>query len=306
MQNTTKARDADIDQIAASIRPNDRDDLRKLFGDQGSRPPQIVWSPLQVDLTNPQIARFDAICQAMPQTDGRILAIDFDLDAVASLTDWLLLLDVEGDGTVYRYRHYGEGIADVRGVSMLGRTTGEFSGHIGQFFTAIYRAVQNHKQRLLTIHVPPGMTLARSWERLIVPLFDPAGEVVQFAVLSVPDNALRAGLELIPDPVLIADADQIVRYANRAARELFSRQTYLSANMDLFTFAGIDLDLPCPPADLARSGVVHDVISIVLRGTMIEHFLLTVSGTEQLGAACYVITLRPAIDQGNCNEPDKA
>lgn len=135
------------------------------------------------------------------------------------------------------------------------------------------------------------------WERLIVPLFDDAGNIARIAVMNVPDNELRAGLEIIPDPVLIVDEDQIVRYANRPAREIFDRQTVPGSNKDLFSYAEIDIEMPAPPDKLAKSQVVHDVISIVLSGTMIERFLLTISAVERWGSAYYVITLRPAAEQ---------
>ncbi|MCG6901582.1 MAG: PAS domain-containing protein [Rhodobacter sp.] len=288
-----------MDQLIAELLPDGHEHLRRLFEDQGSAAPHILWSPKPDDLTNPLIARFAGACDGLPQTNGRILASDFHIEDFAALRDWMLVLDVEGDGSTFRYAHYGNGIADIRGLSMLGQTTESFGGHISRFFTAVYRAVQARKCPVLTVHVPPRQIFARHWERLIVPLFDTAGTVIRFIVLNVPDNELRPGLEIIPDPVLIADENQIVRYANRAAREMFGRQVYLGSNMDLFAFAGIDIILPATPRDLARSRTIRDSISIVLRGALIERFQLTVSGTVQWGNAFYVITLRPAVEQAN-------
>lgn len=298
LQDTRKIpRAGNIDALEADLDPRLYGALRKLFEDQGLKLPLIIWSPNVRDLKNPLVARFGETCASLPHSDERILARDFNMNDFAFLADWMLLIDVEQDGTVFRYAHYGNGIANVRGVSMLGQTTAVFGGFISQFFEAVYSAVIKHKKLIYTTHEPPKEIFARNWERLIVPLFDSGGNVVQFAVINVPDNELCSGLEIIPDPVLIADENQIVRYANRPAREMFGHQSYFGSSMDLFTFAGIAIEMPAPPTELVHKGAVHDVVSIVLRGTMVERFLLTISATAQLGHAFYVITLRPSLGQ---------
>lgn len=297
MNDPTIDRNEAIDCIAAAIHPAKPDRVRAFFQGHGIKAPILVWSPDPDELRNPLIVRFAEICRAMPHSPYGILASDFNRNAVEHLADWLILLDVEDDGKTFRYRYYGAGIEDIRGSSMLGLTSDEFGDPISQYFTAVYRAACVHKQPLLTGHELSRNLLARTWERLVVPLFESNGKVIKFANLAVPDTDLRPGLEVIPDPVLIADKDQIVRYANRAAREMFGRQIYLGAGLTLFDFAGIDIDLPIPPAELAASGKVQDVVNIVLCDTMIERFLLTVSGIERHDGAFYVITLRPMLEQ---------
>lgn len=137
----TTAMDATLDALAAEIRPGGLDRLRQLFEDQGCKAPSVIWSPKPDDCMNPLVVCFAETCMEFRQPDGRILMRDFDLNCFAALQDWMLLLEVEKDGTVFRYSHYGNSIAEVRGISMLGRTTEDFGGHIGQFFAAVYRAV---------------------------------------------------------------------------------------------------------------------------------------------------------------------
>ena len=197
----------------------------------------------------------------------------------------------------FRYLHYGNGIADFHGVSLLGKSTTFFSNYIGTFLHAVYLAVIERREPVLAIHAPAKAVFARSWNRLIVPLCDVNGRITQFAVINIPDNELRAGLEIVPDPVLILDSNQIVRFANRPARELFGRQIYQGSKMDLFTFAGIDVEMPASPWEMAASKTVHDVVSLAIADTMIERFNLTISGTVQWGTAFYVITVHPAIEQ---------
>jgi len=283
----------DIEKLTDDLLPGAGGQLAKLFESEGRPPPRMVWSPKSSDYSNPLISRFAQTCHALAQPDGRVLARDFNVDAFRPLQDWLLHLDIEDDGKVFRYLHYGDGIASVRGLSMLGKTTEAFGGHISTFFSAVYRAVLLQKDWILTVHTPPHKVFARQWERLIVPLFDDAGSVAQFTVLNVPDNELRPGLDIIPDPVLIVDEDMIVRYANRVAREVFGHQDHLETHMTLFAYSGIDTDMPAPPGELVKSQAVHDVVSLVLRDTMIQRFMLTISATQQWGTAYYVITMRP-------------
>lgn len=295
-QDKSNETEFDIDKLSGDLLPQASDELKKMFAQAGSPPPRLIWSPKATDYTNPLIALFADSCHALAQPDGRVLAKDFDVDNFRPLQEWLMLLDIEDSGKVFRYIFYGDGIAQVHGRSMQGKSSGAFSGHISIFFTAVYNAVLRQKDWIWTAHAPPQNVFARQWERLIVPLFDNADTIVQFAVLNVPDNELRAGLDIIPDPVLIVDEDMIVRYANRIARETFGRQDHLETQMDLFTYSGIDIDMPAAPHELAKSYAVHDVVSLVLRETIIQRFMLTISGTEQWGTAYYVITMRPAAD----------
>ena len=289
--------------IAAQIRPGFDGGLRQLFAEHGSCEPRLTWDPDEKELPHPFLVRFHELCQDSAGPEGRLLARTFNLDTFNGLHDWMIIVHVEDSGRRFRYGHYGRGISDIRGVSLQGNTTSALSGHIGIFFDAIYKAVIAHKLPILTHHQAVKTIFARSWDRLIVPICDDDDNVVQFAVLNVANNELSAGLEIVPDPILIADRDQIVRYANRAAREMFGRQIYLGSNMDLFTFAGIDMEMPSTPEELAQSQTVRDATSLVLRDTMIERFYLTISGTTQWGNSFYVITLRPEIGRPNAQEP---
>lgn len=291
-----KNTEIDIEKLTGDLLPQADNELKKLFAQAGSSPPRIIWSPKSADYSNPLIALFADACHTLAQPDGRVLAEDFDVYTFRPLQEWLMHVDIEDGGKVFRYLHYGDAIANIHGRSLLGKTTKAFGGHVSLFFTAIHNAVLHQQDWMLTIHTPPQKVFARQWELLIVPLFDDAGAVVQFIVLNVPDNKLRPGLDIIPDPVLIVDADMIVRYANRIARETFGHQDHFSTQIDLFTYSGIDIEMPAAPHELAKSYAVHDVVSLVLRDTIIQRFMLTISATEQWGTACYVITMRPAAD----------
>jgi len=294
-EKPTTQQDQALTKLAADICSGGTASLRSMFESASSQPPLIKWSPDISDLRHPLVVRFAQLCQTLCAADGMILASDFTLDAFSGLKDWMTILD--NDGGDLRYSHYGDGISTVRGFSKKDTVAAAHRDLISEFFQGVYRAVQTRKEWLLTVHEPPRKIFARNWESLALPLLDTTGAVSRLINISVPDNELRPGLEIIPDPVLIVDQDQIVRFANRAAREMFDHQIYIGTNMDLFTFSGINFTPPAPPEEMAQSRAVHDVVSIVLRDTMIERFLLTISATEQWGTAYYVLTLRPAVEQ---------
>ncbi|KMW58714.1 hypothetical protein AIOL_003693 [Candidatus Rhodobacter oscarellae] len=293
MQN----RDQDaVSALADGLRPERTSAFAEIFRTHGAREPTILWDPSLDDIDNPLLRQFHSRCTALA-VDGGIRMQDFRLEDFRGLEDWMTLLDVEADGRVFRYRHFGDGIANIRGLKLLGQTTQTLGGHIALFFDAVFRAALQHRLPVFTVHEPPKAIFALQWSRLIFPLLDESGDIRQFLVMTLADNELRAGLEIIPDPVLIVDRDQIIRFANRAARESFGRELYLGSEVDLFQFAGIDIELPATPEEMARSETVRDVVSLAIRGTMIERFHLTVSGTAQWGCCFYVITLRPATNQ---------
>ncbi len=285
----------DLHQIGVSV------DLNLSFEAQGFDAPLISFDPTPMELPNPKLVGFHSACRRMASQNGRIKACDFDVEAVSHLSDYLMMLDVEQDGQVFRYSYYGDAINNFRGLGMLGRTSDFFSGHISRFFTATYRAAWLRKVPVFTIHEPPKRVFVSAWKRLIIPLFNEhLTDVVRFAVLNVPDNDLRAGLDVVPDPVVVADRDMVLRYANLAATKMFGSSMQFGARLNVTEFAGLDLDIPESPETLAGHGAVRDMASIALRGHMIQRFFVTVSGLVMNKRAFYVISLRPAFEDMNC------
>lgn len=269
------------------------------FTKQGYEPPFILWSPLFEDLPHPLLRRFAQICDHLADENGRVRRSMATPDAFYGLLDWLMLLDVEDAGQNFRYRHYGEGIAGFRGASLAGKTSTFFSGHISTLFTALYQAVTVRKERVLSAHQPPRSILVCEWKRLIVPLFDEAGEVVEgMAVVNVPDADIRVGLDVVPDPVLIADREVVVRYANIAAQRVFGQQFQFGSRIDLFGYAGISLDNMEPPENLARSQAIRDRVCLGVKDGLVQRFHLTISGLSLHDRSFYVITLRPELTEG--------
>lgn len=282
----------DIAAMASDVARGETDSVRRHFLAEGRGAPRLVWSPSPRDLSTPLARQFREAMRRLEGPDRRVPRAAVTPEVAAPFHEWFAQVMPEPDGS-FSYHHYGDGIADVRGISMRGKNTRDFDAHTSLFFTAAYRAVMARSEWLLSVHEPDQRIFAGSWERLIVPLFDdPETAPTGMAVVLVPDNPLRPGLEIIPDPVLIVDDGMVVRFANRAARELFGRERYLVGEIDLFNFAGLDLAPPMSAAEMARTGAVHEAVSLAVRGGLIEHFLVTLSATQQWGAAFYVVSLR--------------
>lgn len=266
--------------------------LSEMFEETGAAAPFLRWAPGLSDLNNPQIMAFAKTCQQLAGFGQPIDAEAYELQTFEPHFAWLMVLEVEDEGARFRYSHYGEGIAHVRGISMRGRTSADFGGHIGLFFTAAYKAILKRRTWLLTEHAPPKEVFARKWERLMVPIAGKDGNVIRIVAMNVPDNELRAGLEIIPDPVMVLDADQTVRYANAAARRLFDRGEHSSKDQSLFQYTGIDLEIDRPPGDLVRAHAVHDRVCLAMRDNLLRDFLVTISGARIWDHDFYVLTLR--------------
>ena len=281
-------------KLAAEIEAGKMDLARTLFAQHDAPTPIVKWDPLPHDMRHPLIARFDHICGELLHTDGRILQEDFDFQRFASLHDWIMLVDVETGGHDFRYLHYGKGIAEHFGRDMTGRRTSEFGGHIGVFFTALYIAVVRRKERVLSEHEPPRRIFVRTWRRLIVPLIGRDGTVARIAAINLPENELRAGLEIIPDPVFVVDEDGAVRFANPAARTLSPQVRKGGYGGQLSDRCGIEIGVTMTPLEMVETAQVDNRLCRLRVGKAIaDDFVVTVSATIHSDQAFYVVMIRP-------------
>ncbi len=288
---TPEAGSALAETIAESLMPGRRDALRRLFNDHGARAPMVIWSPTLAELQSPLLRRFALHCEALMDDAGRVPDAAFSADDLEGLSDWLMVLSLD-EGT-FRYDFYGRAIADHYGRDMTGETTRAFGGHISTFFEGLYAAALRRREWAMSEHEPPHGVFVRAWRRLIVPLFAQDGETVaRFAVLNIPENELRAGLELMPDPVFVADADQRVQYANAAAARMFELDRPRAPGATLMSLTGISLDDQQSPDALLTGQEVTDSVQLTLKGGIAERLIMTVSAAEHRGRAFYVVVMR--------------
>ena len=291
---------ADPDLLAGSLVFGRMEQVAELFAEHQKRPPLLVWSPSLDTLPNPQLRNYAESCQKMSGGASCIQADKFDVSKIADLSRWLMLVEVIGQGEDFAYTYYGDGITKHYTSDMTGRHTSEFGGFVGRFFIAVYRAAMIRKDWVLSQHEPPPNVFVRCWSRLIVPIIDGLGNVVRFAVLNVPENELRAGLEHVPSHCLVADKGLNLIYANPAASNALglTRSTEIATYLPDLLGQGIEIQES--PEQLLTSRRSISVPVRLDRSTYpreqrvahsIEFMRAEISGVSFAGRSLYLITL---------------
>ena len=126
-------------------------------------------------VTNPTIQRLTDQWQSRCDTETDIPeAGGFDLGDLAWCEDNLMLLEAIGDGD-FRYLHYGAAIAEVSQFDMTGKTVSDFKSDVGEFFRKKYLHCLAIKRPIYTRHTAKHAKAVTTWERLLLPLRNPAG-----------------------------------------------------------------------------------------------------------------------------------
>ncbi len=270
-------------------------ELRRLFNSAGTRPPLILWSPTEAEIGNPLMQAFARKMRTLADAEGRVPAAAISTDGLGALGRWTLLIDVEGADGPFRYRHAGDGVLPyATRRDIIDRTSADYLDFFGAFFTALYSAAVQRREWVFSEHEPPREVFIRSWQRLIVPLFGEDGATVtRFAVMAVPENTLRAGLDLVVDPVFVLDDAQVIHYRNRSAEGLFAADGVDPVGgATLKDVTGISVDVDIPPAELLTRGEAIELVELVPRGGILERMAVTVSATQHRGRAFYIVVMR--------------
>jgi PAS domain-containing protein len=250
----------------------------------------IVWRPTIADARHPILRSFLRACG---ENAGPLPLSWLDSEEFAALADWAMVVaPVGSDGDDYVYRHYGAKIAEVYQTDLTGQHTSAIGGHVALFFTALYNAVSVRRETVLSVHEPPRQVFVRAWRRVIQPLTDSNGTIVCHAVANVPDNDLRAGLEVLPHAVMVVTASGEVCYANRAACLLFGQPRSPLAGMGIGTFMGVDPRLPESPDRLILDGQPSEDRILFARGGIVTPIRLTIGATFYRDLPLYVISAR--------------
>ncbi|MEM1078823.1 MAG: PAS domain-containing protein [Pseudomonadota bacterium] len=295
----TAPTDAEIDTgaLAAELVDGRTEMLRHLFAAANATSPIVIWDPFDRDLKHPVVRAFASTLRAIADRDKRVTQSALEEADLTGFFDWMMLLepirDAKGAIRDFRYMHYGSEIAASYGRDMTGHCTSEIGGHIAAFFAALYQAVLTRGEWVKSIHEPPSEVFARIWRRMIVPVFDPAGEIVQIAVLNVADNDLRAGLEAVPDPVMVVRQNGNVTFANVAARNLFGERRFLSDPINLEDYSGIVLDMSQPRDSVLDRRVHTEETQVGVNNSLIVHFRVTRSVIFYREQLYYLVIAKP-------------
>lgn len=293
MPSTTPPVPRSLDSSSESAPLYDSDGITEAFIKAGAPPPYVMWRPLAGILECRSTTAFQIVCDRLTAGQDAIPETNLDLSYFGSMKDWLAIVKLTEDGCAYRYRHFGQGIARVYGRDMTGKTTADFPAHINTFHIETFDEVRRRKERVLTVHQPSDQVFVTTWRRLIVPVVDTAGNVTQILTSNNPENELRAGLEILPASVLIVDADHVVRYANKIARQSFDAGNYGPWARTIFDYAALDLEIRERPEDILAHGMTQTSTCRHIKHQRIGQYQATVSAALYKGTAFYVVLLQP-------------
>lgn len=285
----TRSQDGHSDSVPSYV----DDGIADAFVEAGSPPPFVMWRPHPGMVECGSTTAFHNACDRLTAGKNAIAEDDLDLTFFGSMRDWLSIAEVTEDGSAYRFTHSGLGITRFYGPDLTGKTTAEFPDHISKFYTAMFHEVRQRKERVLTVHQPSDQMFVTTWRRLLVPVVDGSGNVVRILTSNSPENELRAGLEILPASVLIVDADHVVRYANKTARQSFDAGNYGPWSRTMFDYAALDLEIRERPEDILSYGITQTSTCRHIKHQQMGRYQATVSAALYKGTAFYVVLLQP-------------
>lgn len=286
-----------IDRLARDLQNGETETMSGLFAEAGAPGPLVIWSP-DVRLSEHRlITRFAEICDSLSEKQGVLFADRLDLQRFGTMRDWLMQLSCDAAGE-FSYVQYGSGVARAYGRDMTGAKSTDFPGHIGTYFTALYQAATLRQERVLSVHQPPDQVFVSTWRRLIVPIVESAEQrkVTGFLALNIPENELRAGLEIVPLPVMILDRSHVVRFANKTAREKFDQGGFGPWDRSIFEYCGLDLEIEESPEAILQSGFSRSRITRHFTHQSVGQFSALISAAHHHDTVFYVVLLNPASD----------
>jgi PAS domain-containing protein len=284
---------ADVARLSAALCSDGLDPLVALFEAVGAQAPLVLWRPGPANLRHPVLRRLHDAVAAQSDARGRAPLSLVDSDEFKALSDYAMVLEPVAEGRDFRYVQYGNQIANSYRQDLTGRLTSEIGGHIALFFLALYQAVMRREVTVKSVHEPPEQVFVQKWQRLLVPLFDASGAVRRIAAVNVPDNDLRAGLDALPDPVLVVGANTQVVFGNRAACRMFGAGGMAQPRGRLQDVLGTQVDLGASPESLVRQGTLHERRQALLRDHLLVPVRLTVGATFYRQTPFYVVTVQP-------------
>ncbi|MEY4906611.1 MAG: hypothetical protein RL260_329 [Pseudomonadota bacterium] len=135
---------------------------------------QVVRHGLDSVAANPDVGMLHACWQAARGDRPRAPLSLMRPERWPTLTTRLMLLHRDGDEFVYH--HYGAEIARYSVGDLTGQRVSFFGGRLTRFFGACYTEAFAHDRPLYTIHVSDRSLAVFTWERLVLPLLDEAGQ----------------------------------------------------------------------------------------------------------------------------------
>lgn len=166
------------------------DAIDAAFRAGGAMAPRIAWNPTADDLEADPCRFLLRYWHGLRGGQDVAPAAAIDPAAMRPALGYVLLLDVIGDGSDFRYRLYGSLVTSISNRDMTGRLMSEHhaSDYVVDFSIACGRAGLRRRLPLRTMRLPAGSEYTRAWERLQLPLAGPDGSIVRLLIGNVPTD----------------------------------------------------------------------------------------------------------------------
>lgn len=239
-----------------------RGDIDRVFDGLELPPPTILFDPSPFAIPDTALRFFAQICdrQALRQ-GGPVPRDSFRMEAFGSMADFMSVVEraptaTGGDSPEdWVFAYAGREVELAQEDRLTGRTAGALSRTSQQLMTEVWRhAGCGVGARVLTAYRSPKALFRKDWQVFSVPLVSgtTGRDVDGFVNYVRARNAIGEGLDVVPDPVLIVDADMSVCMVNEAARQIFGSERPLNAGpLSLADYTRSDMEM------VGRS-ILHD------------------------------------------------
>lgn len=153
--------------------------------------PTFAWNPAVETLPDVRCREMHRIWRQQAGTDTLPQQAECTVEAfreVAGLEGCLMILDATGCKDVFKYRHYGNELANHSGTNWQGRTTADMARFTAYalLFGASYLAVKARGEPLYCETISSPIMVVTTWCRYILPYVDAEGSIVSFLCANIP------------------------------------------------------------------------------------------------------------------------
>ncbi len=183
--------DARVRALAAELAATRREGVKALLREAGLAQPAFVWDPPAETLPSEHLSHMRRHWDAL-RGDADVPAADaLRPEELGRAMGYAILADIERDGLDFRYRLFGEKVAQAGGVDWTGHSGSEMASRtglpVGTFYRAANLAAIDRRRSFFTLHTTQARERTVTWARLALPLADEAGgRIVRLLVGAVP------------------------------------------------------------------------------------------------------------------------
>lgn len=135
----------------------------------------------RLDVQHPELIALYQVWVGQCRNDMLPAAADLSPVMLRRWLENLVVVDLLPGGGV-RYAYYGDNLAAAFGTDMVGRTIDHLPDEQRRLLTAEYESMRQHRLPTSRRYTAEFATGQQTWERLVLPFFDAAGQVEKVLV----------------------------------------------------------------------------------------------------------------------------